>query len=159
MERMQIMGIWYQLSTSARRSLWESLGEMLGETQAGGPDGPTVPEPASDATPRRTRVWERPIIRDIALFREFGHMTARERRDDNRGIPRLLSIAQGVVHRGRSAGYSDAEISAAIANTLHDAGRLQGLYGGPPVQNSSTSVTNNSSSSTDGEDEVPMNDT
>jgi hypothetical protein len=136
MERMQIMGIWYQLSAIARRSLWETLGEMLGETQAGGPDGPTVSEIGSATLvaefPRRTRVWERDIIRDVPLFREFGEFTARERRDDTRGIPRLLSIAQGVVHRGLAAQMTPADISAAIIASIEDSAALQSLFGGPP---------------------------
>jgi len=152
MERMQVMGIWYQLSASARRSLWESLGEMLGETQAGGPDGPAVLEHASEAPSRRTRVWERDVLRDVQLFAEFGRMTARERRDDQRGIPRLLSIAQGVVRRGREQQVAPADISAAISGAVPNADTLQALYGGPPVRGSSSSSS--SSSSDEGGDAV-----
>jgi hypothetical protein len=139
MERMQIMGIWYQLTTSARRSLWESLGEMLGESQVGGPIGPAVPTATgpTEAAPRRTRVWEREILRDVPLFSEYGNLTTRERREDTRAIPRLFSIAQGVVARGRAQHVTGGEITTAIIANLGNADHLQALYGGPPVMSSS----------------------
>lgn len=149
MERMTIMGIWYQLSMNARRSLYETLGELLGETPAVASEEASAPAAADNAAPqRRTRVWEREILRDVPLFVEFGQLTMRQRRDDERGIPRLLNIAQGVVSRGREHHVTDREISTAIAEALPSADRLQSLYGGPRDRESD----NSSSSRSDPED-------
>lgn len=152
MERMQIMATWSQLSIPARRSLWESLGEMLGETPAVGSNEPSAPDTGDDTRnqPVRTRVWERRVLRDVPLFREFGQLTARERREDTRGIPQLLSIAQGVVRRGSDLQFSDSDIRDAIVAHLGNVEALRALFGGPP---------NPSESETSEEDErVPMND-
>lgn len=143
MERMQIMGIWSQISVTARRSLWETLGEMLGETPVSGSDEPAVSRQAENTQPsRRERVWERAILRDVPLFQEFGNLTARQRREDTRNVPRLLSIAQGVVRRGRELHITDQEILTAIITALDDADTLRALYGGPPGDDVSTSSCN-----------------
>lgn len=118
MERNTIMGIWSQLNPNARRALWETLGGMLGETPALPPAGGTaVQNTVESARPTRERVWDREILRDVPLFAEFGHMTAAQRRADSRNIQQLLSIATGVVKRGREQGVPAAEITRALVNT------------------------------------------
>lgn len=137
MERMTILNIWYQLSTEARRSLWETLGGMLGETPALAPSGANAPNPGEIRNvPHRVRVWERPILRDVPLFQEFGQMTARARREDEREIPRLISTALGVVARGQALHFTDGDITAAIIANLGDIVGLRGLFGGPPPEES-----------------------
>jgi hypothetical protein len=154
MERMQIMGIWYQLSPTARRSLWESLGEMLGETPAVVASATdvshNVSEGANLGTPARVRVWERKILRDVPLFAEFGQLTARQRREDVRNVPQLLSIAQGVVARGKSLNMTESAIRDAIIQYIGDAEGMRGLFGGPP------NVDDNND--TDSDEHVQMNE-
>jgi hypothetical protein len=128
MERMQIMGIWYQLSGSARRSLYETLGEMLGETPAVASAEAGVSGNDESQRPRRMRVWEREVLRDVPLFAEFGHMTAPQRRSDSRDVPRLLSIAQGVVHRGRNCMEDDGIITGQIVANLQNPDAMSRLY-------------------------------
>jgi hypothetical protein len=136
MERMQIMGIWYQLSHTARRSLWESLGEMLGETPTAASSEAGVSRHvdvnADVGTHTRVRVWERDVLRDVPLFAEFGQLTARQRREDVRNVPQLLSIAQGVVARGRALNMTDPVIRDAIIQFIGDPEGMRGLFGGPP---------------------------
>jgi hypothetical protein len=155
MERMQIMGIWYQLSPTARRSLWESLGGMLGETPvvvSNETDAShNVDSAAGTGTRTRVRVWERDILRDVPLFAEFGQLTARQRRDDVRNVPRLLSIAQGVVARGRQLDMTDPAIRDAINQNIGDAEAMQALFGGPP------DVEDNLNEQ-DSDEVIPMND-
>lgn len=132
-ERTLILNIWYQLSTSARRSLWENLGGMLGETPAGATAVATASEPAVAVQPPtspipRLHAWERPILKDIPLFCEFGQLTNRERREDQRDIPRLISIAQGVIARGRRAGVADGDITYSIIQHIYDPEALKQLY-------------------------------
>jgi hypothetical protein len=158
MERMQIMSVWYQLSVSARRSLWEALGEMLGETSAGGPDGPAVAQELPQVDTRRERVWEREILRDVQLFAEFGQLTSRQRRDDTRRVPQLLSIAQGVVARGQRQNQSHGSITDAITGALPDPAVLRALFEGAPAGGNGNGDSSSSSSSEEreGDHQEPM---
>jgi len=83
--------------------------------------------PASALKVRKIRVWDRPILTDVPLFHAFGKLTAAERALDKE-VPRLLSIAQGVVARGRRAGVSDGDITAVIIQNLSDPHKLSGLF-------------------------------
>jgi hypothetical protein len=129
MERLQIVGIWYQLSTSARRSLYDTRGEMLGETPVTASNEASVSGNTDESQrPRRMRVWERDILKDVPLFAEFGQMTSTQRRQDPRDIPRLLSIAQGVIARGRVNGVGDDIITGSIVAKIQNPEELSTLY-------------------------------
>jgi hypothetical protein len=129
MERNTIFGIWSQLTLDARRSLHETLGEMLGASPAAVDSSTGVPQNHDSGRPqRRIRVWERDIIRDVPIFAEFGQMTAAQRGSDQRGIPRLLSIATGVVSRGVRQGIGGPEITQALLDNLGDHAAMQALY-------------------------------
>jgi hypothetical protein len=135
-ERMYIFGVWSLLSPDARRSLYDNLGGMLGETPAAAPrdaDAGAAQEQEEDrpANQPRIRVWQREVLRDIPLFARFGQLTAAQRGADDQGIPRLLSISTGVVARGRARGATDQEISTALIGTLPDVDRTHALYQEP----------------------------
>lgn len=140
MERMTIMNIWYQLSIDARRSLVDALGGMLGDQRpAVVPSGTNASNPdESQNASSRHRVWERPILRDVPLFQDYGQLTTRERRDDNRNVPQRISIATGVVARGQAAGITDREITEAIVANIDDIAALKGLYVTPTGENASS---------------------
>ena len=130
MERSTIMGIWYQLSANARRDLVTNLSEMLGETPALIQQAEATADAAGEGPtgrPPRVRPWARPLLKEISEFQAFGKKTSKERKGDKH-TPMLISIAMGVIKRGKDAGMTDEEILAAIRANLEDIDSLKGLY-------------------------------
>jgi hypothetical protein len=130
LERGQLMGIWYQLSDQARVDLVTNLSSMLGVSPA--PEPPPVGALGRPATAGpKVKAWDRPILRDVPLFQQFGQMTKKERADDDKGISQLLSISMGVIKRGRDSGVADQDILAALLDALRDPERLKLLFQPP----------------------------
>jgi hypothetical protein len=119
------MGIWSQMSVVARRQLYDTLGGMLGETPAAEDSSGA---PSDSKVPSTLRPWERPILKDIPLFQEFGKLTKKQRGTDSRGIPQLISISQGVVSRGVKAKHTERAIAQAIEANLGNPDLLRSLF-------------------------------
>lgn len=138
-ERQQILEIWYHINRDSRFELLNTLAEMSGfllhesvepRSQAVVPSQQSVREPPSasvNTPPRRTRVWEREILRDVPRFRAFGDLTSSARGQDTE-TARLLSIATGVVSRGRDQGISDEIILRELLRTQNDSAEMHGLF-------------------------------
>lgn len=76
---------------------------------------------------RRTPVWLRDIIRDIPDVIAYGQMSRTERRK-YQGISQKISVALGVVSRGRTLGIPDSQILEYINSYWNDLPALKALF-------------------------------
>lgn len=138
-EMQEITYIWAQLSPDARRDLLQLLTGMLGETLSGPIDpraesssNEPVPSrelggPSPRSPPRRQKIYEREIIRDLPGVREFSTMSSAERAAAT-GINRLMSVATGVIARAQRTGMSNAEITRFLVDNHENIELLQNSF-------------------------------
>jgi len=122
-----------RLDTRSRREIYNYVGSLLGETPSGpGDAGGNTSDPCPSSTDvpkstRKTKVFERPIIKDLPGVAEFAGMTSSEKAQ-NSDINRLMSIATGTIARGRRLGLTDTEIRTRIFDTDQSADVLRNLF-------------------------------
>jgi hypothetical protein len=122
-----------RLDTGSRRELYNYVGSLLGETPSGpGDTGGNTGNPSPSLTnvprpTRKTKVFERPIIKDLPGVAEFAGMTSAEKAQHS-DINRLMSIATGTIARGRRLGLTDDEIRTRIFGTDQSADILRNLF-------------------------------
>ncbi len=79
---------------------------VVSREQNSAPRTPTVAANKQPNTRARIRIYERAIIRDLPGVAEFATMSSGERQAHPE-INRLMSIAAGVISRGKAKGISD----------------------------------------------------
>lgn len=136
-ERREILDIWYQLSRNARIELIESLQSMLPQnSEVALPGTPPVARRAepgnSTGDRRRTKIWERDILKDIPEIQNWGRLPSKDRATDV-ATATLASVITGVIARGRRLGIPDEEILDTVRNNISSDVELKGLYQPAPV--------------------------
>lgn len=137
-ERMMVLDIWHQINDTSRSDLLQQftlregnlspVEDALVADPGGIPPIPAEAELQQQHPPqRRIHVWERPIIRDIPIFQQYGQMTPAERALQSE-TSRLLSVVTGVIGRGAKRRLDDDTIRQAIESNLDDVEALKLLY-------------------------------
>lgn len=111
------------MSGDARQELLNRLTEMVGGRPPTavpvlpgkpGQDGqPSSPLQAGPKKAKKTRPWDREILRDCPSVQRFKEFTSEERKGD-RVTSRLISIVCGAISRGRHQGISVEDMAHAI---------------------------------------------